>query len=90
VALSLFKQYATEMNDQRLVAWLQLHIIAEDVEAMKRDVEMSSDPSVVEHSNVKEKSARLEQRLREWEAMLDPKLLTGKSLSSILKRISSL
>ncbi|EHK50144.1 hypothetical protein TRIATDRAFT_314369 [Trichoderma atroviride IMI 206040] len=77
VALVLFKQYATDTNDQRLVAWLQLHNIAEDVEAMKTEAEMSSDPAVVEHINIKEKSTRFEQRLREWEAMLDPKLLTA-------------
>ncbi|KAM0451033.1 hypothetical protein ACHAPV_010252 [Trichoderma viride] len=77
VALAIFKQYATDTNDQRLVAWLQLHNIAEDIEAMKREAEMSSDPAVVEHINVKEKSARFEQRLREWEATLDPKLLTA-------------
>ena len=80
----MFKQYATETNDQRLVAWLQLHTIAEDVEAMKREVEMSSDPAIMEHINVKEKSARLEERLREWEAMLDPTLLTGMYLSLAL------
>ncbi|GFP60252.1 hypothetical protein TASIC1_0017001400 [Trichoderma asperellum] len=77
VALAIFKQYATETNDRRLVAWLQLQIIAEDVEAMKREAEMSSDPAVVEHINVKEKSALLEQRLRDWEAKLDRTLLTA-------------
>ncbi|KAM0511042.1 hypothetical protein ACHAPE_010303 [Trichoderma viride] len=76
VALTIFKQYATDTNDQRLVAWIQLQIIAEEVEAMKREAEMSSDPAVVEHINVKERSAQFEQRLREWEAMLDPKILT--------------
>lgn len=48
---------------------------------MKREAESSSDPAVVEHINVKEKSAQLEQRLREWEAALDPKILTGTYLS---------
>ncbi|PNP39595.1 hypothetical protein TGAMA5MH_08614 [Trichoderma gamsii] len=77
VALTIFKQYATDTNDQRLVSWLQLQAIAEDVEGMKREAEMSSDPAVVEHINVKEKSAQFEQRLREWEAALDPRIMTA-------------
>lgn len=89
MALTIFKQYATDTNDQRLVAWIQLQTIAEDVEAMKREAEMSSDPAVVEHINVKEKSAQFEQRLREWEATLDPKVLTGMYLSLRLGCINS-
>lgn len=89
MALAIFKQYATETNDRRLVAWLQLQIIAEDVEAMKREAEMSSDPAVVEHINVKEKSALLEQRLRDWEAKLDRTLLTGMYSSVTLGHTSS-
>ncbi|KAL6886785.1 hypothetical protein GGI43DRAFT_418359 [Trichoderma evansii] len=77
VALTIFKQYAIETNDQRLVAWVQLQSIAEDIEAMKREAEMSSDPATVEHINIKEKSALFKQRLREWEAVLDPTLLTA-------------
>lgn len=84
MALTIFKQYATDTNDQRLVSWLQLQAIAEDVEGMKREAEMSSDPAVVEHINVKEKSAQFEQRLREWEAALDPKIMTGMYLYSRL------
>jgi hypothetical protein len=78
-----------ETIDQRLVAWLQLHSIAEDAEAMKREVEMSSNPAVVEYINIKEKSALFEQRLREWEAMLNPTLLIGMHLSLTLGHTSS-
>lgn len=75
--IELFTRHARNVEDRRLVAWLRLQSIAEDIESMKQNAEMRRDPTFMEESSFKNDFALFQDRLRLWENALDPVLWVG-------------
>ena len=88
--VELFYRNCRSINDRRLVAWLRLQLIAEDIENMKRNAEMRFDPSFIDASSIKNDFSLFQDRLKSWENALDPVLWIGKEswylLGSMLMR----
>jgi hypothetical protein len=76
--LELFLQNSQTINDRRLVAWLRLQSIAEDIESMKQSAEIRLDPSFLETTSIKNDFSLFHERLRSWKIELDPVLWIGK------------
>jgi hypothetical protein len=76
--IELFLRSSQNINDRRLVAWLRLQSIAEDVESMKQSAEMKLDPSFLETTSITNDFSLFHDRLRSWENELDPVLWIGK------------
>ncbi|KAK5053342.1 hypothetical protein LTR84_002316 [Exophiala bonariae] len=76
-AISLFKQSSRDPNDQRLLAWLKLQSIAEDIEKTKVKIANPAVGSATEAGRFKDDIALFEARLRDWEAITEVALLNG-------------
>jgi hypothetical protein len=75
-----FLRSSQNTNDRRLVAWLRLQSIAEDIESMKQNAEMRLDPSFMEATSIKNDFSLFHDRLKSWEHGLDSALWVGKWL----------
>jgi len=82
--IELFLRHGQSTNDRRLVAWVRLQLIAEDIESMKRNAELRSDPIFIEANSIKSDFALFQERLKIWEKGLDPLLWTGKPNQSMI------
>lgn len=80
IALQTFEEHATSPNDKRLIAWVRLQLIAEDVEKMKTNVESRTDSLFTDKDMVKNDLSLFDDRLAEWEAGTSPALLSGMLL----------
>jgi hypothetical protein len=76
--IELFFRSSQTINDRRLVAWLRLQLIAEDIESMKQNAELKLDPSLTEETSIKNDFSLFHDRLKSWENELDPVLWIGK------------
>jgi hypothetical protein len=76
--VEIFLKNSQNLNDRRLVAWLRLQSIAEDIESMKQNAEMRQDPSFMEATSIKNDFSLFQDRLKSWETALDPALWIGK------------
>jgi hypothetical protein len=76
--IELFLRNSQDINDRRLVAWLRLQSIAEDIESMKQNAELKLDPSFLESTSIKNDFSLFHDRLRSWETELGPVLWIGK------------
>lgn len=79
-ALQIFAEHALTANDKRLVAWMKLQGIAEDVENMKSNVELRADSTLTERESVKSDLSLFNDRLGEW-AVQNELLLDGGEFS---------
>ena len=66
--LDLFEQNTTHINDKRLVAWVKLQIIAEEVEAVRVKLQESAEKPACHVSNAMNQDLvrTLEDRLGAW------------------------
>lgn len=78
IAVNLFQQHAQSDNDRRLVAWIRLLYIAENVESMKQNAEIRANPFFLDSSSVRSDISLFFDRLKTWEDALDPTLWTGE------------
>lgn len=76
--IEIFIRNNLVLNDRRLVAWLRLQAIAEDIESMKQNAESRSDPSFVSSNSIRNDFSLLQDRLKTWESTLDPVLWIGE------------
>ena len=76
--IELFLRSSQNINDRRLLAWLRLQSIAEDIESMKQNAEMRLDQSLLETTSIKNGFSLFHDRLKSWENELDPVLWIGK------------
>ncbi|KAE9368980.1 hypothetical protein N431DRAFT_486396 [Stipitochalara longipes BDJ] len=72
--IELFLRSSQNINDRRLLAWLRLQSIAEDIESMKQNAEMRLDQSFLETTSIKNGFSLFHDRLKSWENELDPVL----------------
>ena len=79
--IDLFLKHCRDINDRRLVAWLRLQSIAEDIESMKQNAEMRYDPLSMERMDIKYDFSLIQDRLKSWETTLDSALWIGKSVT---------
>ena len=79
--IELFLKNCHDINDRRLVAWLRLQSIAEDIESMKQSAEMRYDALSMEAIDIKNDFLLLQDRLKSWETALDSALWIGKSVT---------
>lgn len=73
-ALQIFAERASTVNDKKLVAWMKLQNIAEDVENMKSNVELKVDSVLTERESVKNDLSLFNDRLKEWAVQNEPLL----------------
>lgn len=81
-ALSTFAEHATSLNDKRLVAWVKLQLIAEDIERMKTNMEAHEGSAGLSanRKNLQEDISVFVNRLSLWEAALESGILNGTNL----------
>lgn len=87
-ALPLFELHAASADDHRLVAWLRLQLIAEEVENMKQELEMRHPPNVPLLKELEYSS--LDERLQEWESVYGSTVMNGELLSKIVRKVRKL
>lgn len=80
--IELFSRDNPNVNDRRLVAWLRLQSIAEDIEKMKQNAEVRSDLLFMDATNIKNDFLLFRDRLKSWEYALDPVLWIGKKVTA--------
>lgn len=77
IAVDKFQENAGPINDRRLIAWLQLQSIADDVENMKQNAEIHAE-GAIDSDSTHNDIALCRDRLRTWEEEMEPAVWTGK------------
>lgn len=78
----------TKLGDRRLLAWLRLQLIVEDVESMKQGVETRAEATALGYETFKDDFELFSDRLQEWEKATDPELINGEFGASDLQLAS--
>lgn len=77
IALETFAEHATTTNDKRLIAWVKLQLIAEDIERMKTNIESQTESIFTDKEAVKNDLSMFSNRLSDWERMTKEPVLNG-------------
>lgn len=78
ILMESFSRNVKTLEDRRLLAWLRLQNIVEDIESMKQGVEMRADTTALESEAFRDDFELFSDRLREWEKSTDHELKNGK------------
>lgn len=77
IALETFAEHATSINDKRLVAWVRLQLIAEDIEKMKTNIESRAESIFTEKEAIRNDLSLFSNRLSDWETITREPVLNG-------------
>ncbi|UJO25260.1 uncharacterized protein CLAFUR5_14574 [Fulvia fulva] len=75
VALDAFSKRAETTNDRRLLAWIRLEMIAEDVQSVTPNQQYSRESFLAMSSDVAANVYRLHIRLENWQKELQPGIM---------------
>ena len=64
-ALAIFEPHVASADDHRLVAWLRLQLVAEDIENVKQKLELGNSSTVLALSEANFSS--LDEKIQEWD-----------------------
>ena len=78
ILMDAFSRNVTILEDRRLLAWLRLQNIVEDIESMKQGVEMRAEATMLENEAFRDDFELFSDRLQEWEKNTDHELKNGK------------
>lgn len=83
IALETFAEHALSTNDKRLIAWVRLQLVAEDIEKMKTNIESRAESIFTDKEAIKNDLSLFSNRLCDWEMITREPVLNGMLCSAV-------